>query len=190
MGDGFVVPRDGRHNIEWVDGVEQIRLPMRRNWFVLLFLCVWLTGWTVGGFAAVVALVQTHEPFLALWLCGWALGWVFAASTIVTQIWGAEIIRASPMGVEVSKGGGPFRRTWRYRADAIRHLRSFEPASDLFGMRSMQTPIWIRNKVGAVKFDYGADTIFLAAGVDEPEGRQIAQWLAARLPVGATDVQA
>lgn len=186
MQGNYVEPRTGRHRIEWVDGVEQIRLPMRRNWFMLLFLPLWLTGWTAGGIAAMVALVQTHEPFLALWLCGWAAGWVFAASTIVMQIWGAEIIRASSAGIEMSKGGGPLRRTWRYRADAIRHLRSFEPASDLFGMRSFQTPIWMRSRTGAVKFDYGAETIFLAAGVDEPEGRVIVDWLARRLPASAT----
>jgi len=37
-----------------------------------------------------------------------------------------------------------------------------------------------------VKFDYGAETIFIAAGVDEPEGRVIARWLALRLPTGAS----
>jgi hypothetical protein len=36
-----------------------------------------------------------------------------------------------------------------------------------------------------VEFDYGAQTIMLAAGVDEAEGRTIAAWLAARLPMGA-----
>ena len=186
MSRDFVEPRGGRHHIEFVDGIEQIRLPMRRNWFLLLFLPLWLTGWTAGGIAAIVALVQTHEPFLALWLCGWAVGWVFAATTIVTQIWGAEIIRASPTGIEISKGGGPLRRTKHKHTDAVRHLRSFEPASDLFGMRSMQTPIWMRSRTGAVKFDYGAETIFLASGVDEPEGRLIAQWLPARLPASVT----
>lgn len=34
-----------------------------------------------------------------------------------------------------------------------------------------------------MKFDYGADSIYLATGVDEPEGRTIVDWLARRLGI-------
>jgi hypothetical protein len=158
---------------------------MRRNWFLLAFLSLWLAMWTVGGITAMGQFVTTGEPFLAIWLCAWALGWGFAASTVATQIWGAEIIRASRTDLEVTKGAGPLRRKWRYRADTIRNLSSCKPSGDMWGMREMQTPIWMRNRSGAVKFDYGAETVFIAAGVDEPEGRVIARWLAQRLPTGA-----
>ncbi len=56
---------------------------------------------------------------------------------------------------------------------------------DLFGMRSFQQPFFMRPKTGAVKFDYGADSIFPGSGVDEPEGRAIAAWLEKRLPRSA-----
>ncbi len=36
-----------------------------------------------------------------------------------------------------------------------------------------------------VKFDYGADTIFLASGVDEPKGNEIAQVARHALAEGA-----
>jgi len=186
MSDGYVEPRGERHLIEMLDGVEQVRLPMRRNWFVLAFLPLWLIGWTAGGMVAIWQVVTTGEPFLIIWLCGWAVGWAFAFSALAAQIWGAEIIRASLTDLEVSKGAGVLRRTWRYRADTIRHLASCEPVRDLWRMSDMQTPIWMRNRSGAVKFDYGAETIFIAAGVDEPEGRVIARWLALRLPTGAS----
>ncbi len=48
-----------------------------------------------------------------------------------------------------------------------------------------QRPFWMRPRTGAVKFDYGADSIYLATGVDEPEGRIIVDWLARRLGIEA-----
>lgn len=186
MSNGYVEPRGARHRIEIVDGVEQVRLPTRRSWFLLAFLPLWLTGWTAGGVFAIWQVITTHELFLILWLCGWAAGWVFAVSTLAAQIWGAETIRASLVELEVTKSAGPFRRQWHYRADLIRNLGSTDPSGDPWGMREMQTPVWTRNRSGAVKFDYGAETIFIAVGVDQPEGRAIARWLALRLPTGAT----
>lgn len=40
----------------------------------------------------------------------------------------------------------------------------------------------------AAKFDYGAETIYAAGGVDEADGRTIVDWLRPRLPRSATDV--
>jgi hypothetical protein len=186
LGNGYVEPRDARHRIEVVDGAERIRIPMRRNWFAMLFLGFWLTGWTAGGIAAMAAAVTQVEPFLIVWLCGWAVGWFFAASTLAMQIAGAETIAVTGGDLEIRSGARPFLRTWRYRGDAIRNLQSATPMGDPFNMRSAQIPFWIRPRSGAVRFDYGAETIFLANGVDQPEGREIAAWLARRLPVAAT----
>lgn len=184
--DGYVEPRSARRRIESVDGVERIRIPMRRNWFVMIFLAFWLTGWTVGGIAAMTALFTHFEPFLVVWLCGWAAGWGFAASTILFQICGAETISAHGGDLEVRSGASPLVRTWRYRGNAIRNLQSAAPTSDPFGMRHMQTPFWIRPRSGAVRFDYGAETVYLANGVDEPEGREVVAWLAKRLPAACS----
>lgn len=38
----YVDPQSTRFIREFVDGTEQIRIPMRRNWFVLLFLSLWI----------------------------------------------------------------------------------------------------------------------------------------------------
>lgn len=69
---------------------EQIRIPMRRNWFILLFIGFWICGWTVGGVAAMYQVSQDFDWFLIFWLGGWALGWIFAAATICSQIAGSE----------------------------------------------------------------------------------------------------
>jgi hypothetical protein len=38
MGTGYVEPQSSCFFQERIDGVDQIRIPMRRNWFILIFL--------------------------------------------------------------------------------------------------------------------------------------------------------
>ena len=47
---------------------------------------------------------------------------------------------------------------------------------------SMSLPFLIRNRTGSVRFNYGARTIYLAAGLDEAEGRLIVDRLRRFLP--------
>lgn len=89
----YVEPQPTRFLQERIDGLEQIRIPMRRNWFILLFVGFWICGWTVGGIAAIYQVSQDFDWFFVFWLGGWALGWVFAAATICSQVAGSEIIR-------------------------------------------------------------------------------------------------
>ena len=180
----YVEPPGMRHRVEIGAGGEQLRIPIRREWFIVAFLPFWLFGWAMGEISAIRQLESRFEPFLLFWLGGWTVGGLFFAAVLAAQFAGAEILRADGRDLEVSMGIGPLRRTWRYRGDAIRNLTSTEPDTDVWGRRRVN---WIlaRPKTGAVKFDYGAESIYLAAGVDEPEGREIVAWLARRLPRGA-----
>jgi len=171
-----------------VDGVERLRIPYRKQWFVMLFLPFWLTLWTFGGIAAMSTLFTHFEPFLIVWLCLWAVGWAFAASQLIGQF-GAERVSAPNGDLEIRGGLGPLSRTWRYRGGTIRNLQADAP-QDLWGngMRTWQVPFWLRPKTGVVRFDYGARTVYLGASLDEPEGREIVAWLAKRLPRTATEL--
>jgi hypothetical protein len=90
-----IEPQGSRFVPELVDGVEQVRIPLRRNWFVLLFLCFWICGWTVGGIAAIYQVAANFDWFLLFWLGGWALGWLFAAATIASQLAGSVAVAGS-----------------------------------------------------------------------------------------------
>ena len=78
-----VEPSAPRFRVEQEGGFEQIIIPARRNPFVLVFLSIWLTGWTMGGVVAITQLLTRFDLFLVVWLIGWALGWVFAAATVL-----------------------------------------------------------------------------------------------------------
>ena len=197
MGTRYVEPQEKRFISEHVDGVEQVRIPFRRNWFALIFLCVWLTFWTMGGIVAGGVLLMSlfgqpsaggqADPFLAVWLIFWAIAWVFAAMNVALQLGGSEILKVEGRDLDISVGVGRWR--WRkvYRGDEIRKLRSSDPnpMGWPFGARAMTFPGF--NRAGAIKFDYGARTIRAAGSVDEPEGQMIVEWLRPKLPRTAAE---
>ncbi len=194
MSSNYAEPRESRFVRERIEGIEQIRIPMRRNWFVLLFMSFWICGWTVGGLAAMSQLRQNFDWFLVFWLGAWLLGWLFAATTIGWQLAGFEVIRVVGRDLEVSVGVGPFRRRRLYRGDRIRHLDSSDPNPMGWGWWQgagvSRSPFTIFGKPqqGALKFDYGAETIYAARSADEAEGRMIVEWLKPKLPRTATDL--
>ena len=187
MSSRYVEPGKSRIVTERVDGVEQLRIPFRRQWFALVFISVWLTGWTFGGIAAIGEVVVSHEPFLLVWLGFWALGWVFAAGTVALQLGGSEIIRVAGRDLETSVGVGPWRWRKLYRGDQIRHLRSSDPNPMGWPFWSQQLPFPGMMRAGAIKFDYGAKTIAAAGAIEEAEGRTVVDWLRPRLPRSAAE---
>ena len=181
MGTRYVEPQSSRLLQERIDGVDQIRIPMRRNWFVLIFISFWICGWTVGGITAIYQLSTNFDWFLIFWLGGWALGWVFAAATICSQIAGSEIIRVLGRDLETNVGVGKLRWRRLYRGDHIRNLRSADPNPMGWPFRTQQMNPF-RPRAGAIKFDYGSQTIFAAGSAEEAEGRMIVDWLIPKLP--------
>lgn len=181
---------NARHTNELINGVEWTVVRARRNWFVLLFLCFWLTCWTLGGGAASYALFTGkigERVFIALWLVGWAFGWVFAAGSIMWQIGGRTMVAVAE-GALIHRWGMPLMsRDKRYDAAQIRNLRPGD-TSGMFGWgRSMgdYAPFMPNMASGSVKFDYGARTVQLFPGLDESEGRMIVERIASKLPLSA-----
>jgi hypothetical protein len=181
----YVEPRGARHRVEIANGGEQLAIPLKRNWFVMLFLPVWLCGWAFGWISVARELSHSFQPSAAAWLFVWSLGGLFAIGALVAQF-GSERLRIVGRDLEVSIGVGPLRRIHRYHGKKIANLSAWTPQPYRFYPGRSQRPFWMRQRTtGTVKFDYGAKSIFLANGVDEPEGPMIVAWLARRLGIRA-----
>ncbi|WP_395393304.1 hypothetical protein WBP07_18735 [Novosphingobium sp. BL-8A] len=179
--------RPARFTIEGGVRQPEIRIPARKFWFGLVFLCFWLTMWTLGGMAAVTALFTAPEPFIAIWLIFWAIGWLFAASTILWQFTGSEVIRVD---------SGQFVHGWRllgfsreraYPLSQVRHLRINDATPFAFNFNRGWGGPFMTRRTGCISFDYGASTIRMGQSIDEAEGRMIVERLAPLLPEGAVD---
>ena len=69
----------------------------RKQVFLTIFLPIWLTGWTIGGIAALTALLSgsNREPFLMVWLVGWLVGETMAVIIFFWTTFGEERISIS-----------------------------------------------------------------------------------------------
>ena len=163
-------------------GVENIVIPAARNWFILLFIPVWLTGWTFGGIAAMHDLVfGAGGAFLAVWLAFWLVGWLFAASWLGWNISGQETL---------SIEGGALVRGWkllglgltkRYELAQVSGLTSGTPPFP-YGIMKVSYPPFFPMTFGPLKWNYGAATVYAAAGLSEAEAAMIVDRLSARMP--------
>jgi hypothetical protein len=104
-----------------------VRFTPRRSWGGLVFLAVWLTGWTIGGIAAFTQLVAGGwgvRLFMLLWLCGWAFGEGAVVLAIAWQLRGRELLVVTPEHLEVRKEIGSFARTKLYDATLVRNVEA------------------------------------------------------------------
>jgi hypothetical protein len=182
----FVKPPGPRHTAtEEADGLA-IRVPSKRNIFILGFLTLWLCGWLAGEIMAPIGLFTTvhKDPggaaFLLVWLCGWTVGGAFAFYVWLWQIKGCEVVTISPTALSIKRVIFGYGRAKQYDVSEIRRLRVAPLAFNPFDFRSGMAFWGIGG--GALAFDYGFKTYRFGAGVDEAEARVILQAITARLP--------
>lgn len=114
------------------------------------FLGVWLTGWAIGEFVAGTALVTILVSlagvsieqlptwgedmlksgglalailFLGLWLTLWTIGGIAALTEFMRSLAGEDSIAVTPLGLELVRRAGPFRRRHSFDRSAIRGIR-------------------------------------------------------------------
>ena len=156
---------------EQVGTTEWLVVRAPREWPTLIFLCVWLTGWSFGGLFAIAMLFAGGTDtggsvFLGVWLCGWTLGWVFAAVKVYWHIAGS--IRIAVEGTTVVHIRG---------MPGIRKVREYE-ASQLSGLRALSH---------GVEFDDGKKVVLLLPTRTSAEAREVMNWLTWKLPARALE---
>jgi hypothetical protein len=152
----------------------------------MLFLIVWLGGWSFGEASAIRELSNPGDKapsaFLAFWLVGWTLGGAFAISAVLWQLAGREVITVNSVALSHRVEVFGFGRTRTFRASDVKSLRSTEFASNAFTNQRAWFPPLAGSGYGPVAFDYGARTIRIAPSLEEAEAKMLVQELSSRLP--------
>jgi len=178
-----------RYSVETIDGVQWVVARTARNWLVLVFMAVWLVIWTGGivGALGASAFPRFDLSMIAVLTAFIVFGWGFVGSAVLWQLAGCSKVTVEG-GALATRWQMPLvSRTKRYDAAQVRHLRAAPLAWPFAGFGRMGRaayPPWFGNP-GSVQFDYGARTVRVLPGLDEAEGRMVAEWLATRLPMGA-----
>jgi hypothetical protein len=170
-----------RFAVETTGDGEQVRVKARAHPILVVFLTIWLAGWTVGGGVVILQLLTEFEAFLVVWLCGWATAWVAVAVSLIWMFTGSETLRVVGTDLEIAQHAVGLNRRWTYQGAQVRNLRVANQPGWPFQL-NFQLPFWRVSRIGSVKFDYGPRTVFAAAGLDDAEGQMIVDWLLKRLP--------
>ena len=171
-----------RHHVAWIEGVEQLRMPARRAWFTTAFMSVWLAGWLWAGSKV---LQNPFETIVVIWLIPWLLGFCVTVIVLAGLIAGVDEIHVQAGELVITRRVGPIYRRWRYSTNKVRNLRMETTPWPGDGGDGAQYTIFVKQQWGAVRFDYGAETVHVAPGISAPEAREIRDWLLRRLPVSA-----
>src|SRR5438105_15484135 len=74
----------------------EIIIPVKKNWFTILFTGAWLGIWVVSELSVagmlVARLPKVADAFMIFWLTGWTIGGLFVFRVFLWNISGREII--------------------------------------------------------------------------------------------------
>ena len=175
-----VAPAKSRATTSETSSGLEIVVPAKKNWFITLFLGLWLCGWAVGLFFVSTRFLSDDMPsevrlFSTVWIAAWMLGGAFAILVCSWSLAGKERILLSSNRIALKREIFGWGRTREYELVHVRSLRAsqspYNPADFRSGFR-----FWGIGG-GSIAFDHGSKTIRFAAGLDEAE----AQSLVARL---------
>lgn len=111
---------------ETLDGLG-IHNPARRNVVAVLFLMLWLTGWSFGEYFALSEILRggnvVASAFLLLWLALWTLGGLGALAVLLWNLFGAERLFITGGTFLHTKGFGPFQRKRAYPVGQVGSFR-------------------------------------------------------------------
>ncbi len=105
-------------------GGRTLRITYRRRGMgcLVLFLSVWLAGWTAGGIAAITALSREFGWFILVWLGGWAVGELAVTYFLAWLLFGSTEIVLEPDRLVVDKVLFGWHRTSSVERSDIREI--------------------------------------------------------------------
>lgn len=182
-----------RFAVHAMSGGIRVSIPARRNWFTVLFSCVWLVGWVLGEVTVIREFVNpvaaSERLFLVVWLLGWTLGGGFVLGTVLWQLGGKELIALDPRTFEHRIEAFGVGRSRRYALGDVRNLRIVVNGTSGRSGQGAWMPPLVGAGHGPLAFDYGARTFHLGSALDEAEATLLLRQLAPRFPRGSTQLE-
>src|SRR5262249_5151894 len=141
-----------------------ICISVKRQWIVLLFLFVWLSGWALGELLVGVTLVSGPLPGgrpppslgLGLWFVGWTLAGAFCGTMFWWKLVGKELVLIADDGVTIRDTIFGIGRSWRYERSQVRDLRMERVPFKAFSLGTGGS---------SVAFNYGGQTLCFGRGL-------------------------
>jgi hypothetical protein len=97
---------------------------------MVLFLGVWLAGWTAGGAFALWEMLRNWEPFLLVWLCFWFVGEVAVGCFLAWNLCGRTEMTFEPSRLLVERVLFGWRRGWLAGQRQIAEIRQVKDGGE------------------------------------------------------------
>ena len=157
------VPSNGRAIIEQDFNTLKIKIPSKKNWFIIIFMSVWMGGWVMGETFAIGTVFRSDTPlfanaFILFWLIGWTSGGALVVYTILWQLIGREKITIERGVLKIDKSVLGIGRKKSYDIKSIKNL-DINLTQDIGFLGRNHNRNILSMKAGKIKFDYGMKTI-------------------------------
>ena len=162
-----------------------VTIPMKKNWFIILFLAAWIVGWAVGEVTVSTSFFKIGKDaapmiFTVVWLVAWTVGGAFAIYTWFWQAFGKEIITVDGSYISTKKDIFGLGKLNQYQ---ITHIKNLRIAPMVYNPGDFQSGLQFWGLGGGIlAFDYGAKTCRFAIGIDEAETNEILKRILYRNP--------
>lgn len=162
-----------KSRINKVGNSYEVVVPSKKNYFIIAFCIVWLSGWAFGLVAtSSFGPMSSDEPGIPMFMLVWTIGWIVAGMAVIFfVIWGLFgkeklIIDSSSTLLEKSVFGIGLKRNLE--------------TSEIKDFRYTQIHTGYSNRLsffglgpGKVQFDYGFKTYSLGLGLDDAEAKHL-----------------
>jgi len=174
----MVKPFVGKAKIKEISGGYKIEILASRNWFVIVFMTIWLCGWAFGWISAFGFLISSFGDvpvgvnlFILFWLVLWTSGGVHVIKTLVWMIFGKEIITIESGRLRIERDGDLLSKKKQYDLQIAKSFEVNAPPAFSYFNKSTHAGFFKHAKIGTLQFDYGLKTIRFGIGIDEAEGK-------------------
>ncbi len=175
----------GKAQIEQSGNNFKIKIPSKKNWFVLLFGTAWLGPWYFVFKSKIQRLGILEgdstfgiDGFETSWLIAWTLGGLFILGLLLWGYFGKEQIGISNSQIDFSKTIFGIGTKKELSQNEVKNFRFNEINESWFGMNR-----WAMYGLGPgkVKFDCGLKTYSFGLALDDAEANYLVEMLNNRI---------
>lgn len=166
--------------ISYPSGNLEVSLPSRKNWFILIFLGIWMLGWAVGELGVLGLLFSgivrgPAPPIILAWLLMWTVGGMLAMTFLLWGLVGREVITIRENVLVIRRQIWRFGYDRRYELARVHNLRGAAWLTDASGVIGS---IGRFSGAGTIVFDCGGLTHRFGAGLGAEEAARVVEVLA------------
>lgn len=174
----------GRSTINNYHDSIEIIIPSKKNWFIIVFLGLWLLGWIFGiivGLSFIFIAPSSEGKFFSIvWLFFWSMGGALAMLIWLYILRGKEMVLIDPNELKYTRDFVLYKRVQEYSFNDIKSLRVDTTHRSFYDFFIGLEIVGLSG--GMIAFDYGLNTYRFGSKLDDAEAKYIVDKILEKFP--------